>query len=176
MPQALTSNLRTVTCGFFHFYLPKNQAIWRWNGRGDYQMTHEQKSQIVALRAQGLGYKKVAQMLSLSVNTVKSYCKRSQASEPGTQSSNVTINNGYCRQCGKPLTQPKGKKRISFCSDTCRQQWWKTHPEKVHRRPTAMYSYICPACGNPFSAYGNSHRKYCCHACYVADRYGGGAV
>ena len=25
--------------------------------------------------------------------------------------------------------------------------------------------------GSAFTAYGNSHRKYCCHECYIADRY-----
>ena len=29
-------------------------------------------------------------------------------------------------------------------------------------------------CGKPFRAYGNSQRKYCCHACYVQARFRGG--
>jgi len=37
----------------------------------------------------------------------------------------------------------------------------------------AIYEYTCPTCGSAFTAYGNSHRKYCCHECYIADRFGG---
>ena len=39
----------------------------------------------------------------------------------------------------------------------------------------AIYEYTCPTCGSAFTAYGNSHRKYCCHECYIADRFGGKA-
>lgn len=32
----------------------------------------------------------------------------------------------------------------------------------------AVYTYTCPACGKEFTVYGNSHRKFCSHACYIA--------
>jgi len=139
-------------------------------------MTNEQKNQIAVLRAQGLGYKKVAQVLNLSVNTVKSFCKRSQIFEPDRALPAVEPSDGFCRQCGAPLMQQDGKKKIRFCSDGCRQKWWNAHPEKVNRRAAALYAYTCPSCGKHFSVYGNSHRKYCCHACYVADRFGDGNI
>lgn len=59
-----------------------------------------------------------------------------------------------------------------FCSDNCRTAWWNAHPEKVNRR--AVYHFTCAHCGKPFTAYGNAKRKYCSHACYIADRYKGG--
>lgn len=31
----------------------------------------------------------------------------------------------------------------------------------------------CPACGKEFPVYGNSHRKFCSHACYIAYRFRG---
>lgn len=34
----------------------------------------------------------------------------------------------------------------------------------------AVYAYTCPTCGSAFTVYGNSHRKYCCHEYYIADR------
>ena len=37
-------------------------------------MTEEQKKQVTALRKQGLGYKKVAQILDISVDSVKYFC------------------------------------------------------------------------------------------------------
>lgn len=38
----------------------------------------------------------------------------------------------------------------------------------------AADSFTCAECGKPFTAYGNSKRKYCCHTCYIAARFKGG--
>ena len=40
-------------------------------------MTNGEKVQIVQMRKRGLGYAEIAQRLGMSVNTVKSYCRRS---------------------------------------------------------------------------------------------------
>ena len=32
----------------------------------------------------------------------------------------------------------------------------------------------CRECGKPFTAYGNSRRKYCSHECYIRNRFKGG--
>lgn len=39
-------------------------------------MTNEQRATIDSLRSQGLGYKKIANMTSISPNTVKSYLRK----------------------------------------------------------------------------------------------------
>ena len=39
-------------------------------------MTNEQKLQIARLRRDGYGYVKIAQILGISNNTVKSFCRR----------------------------------------------------------------------------------------------------
>lgn len=84
----------------------------------------------------------------------------------------IELDAGFCLQCGALLTQTPGRKRVKFCSDNCRTAWWNAHPEKVNRR--AIYHFTCAHCGKPFTAYGNAKRKYCSHACYIADRYKGG--
>ena len=33
--------------------------------------------------------------------------------------------------------------------------------------------YKCEKCGKKFISYGNKDRKYCCHECYIEDRFGG---
>lgn len=137
-------------------------------------MNKTQKEQIHRLRHDGLGYLKIAQTLGLSENTVKSYCKRNNlggqmavaASDPAVQT--------FCKQCGQPLAQNTGHKSRKFCSRVCRQEWWKAHPEQVMQK--AVYTFTCAHCGVEFSAYGNSRRKYCSHACYIADRFGGEAT
>ena len=62
-------------------------------------------------------------------------------------------------------------------NDTQRQQIKElrgnSNLDKVNRK--ANYEFICPHCKKPFSAYGNKNRKYCSHACYIEDRFGGGS-
>ena len=131
-------------------------------------MTEEQKQQIISLREQGLGYMKVAQQTGISLNTVKSFCRRNIVvlSKP-----KAFATKGICEQCGKPVTQIEGRKLKRFCSDKCRNKWWRSNPDKVNR--IAMYKYQCPNCGKEFEVYGNKNRKYCCHECYLEHRFGG---
>lgn len=140
-------------------------------------MTNEQKSKITRLRTDGYGYMKIAQMLGVSENTVKSYCRRNNLIGRATEAlprAQVSSKDGIhlCLSCGVSVKQNQGRKAKKFCSDKCRMKWWNNNLDKVKRK--AIYEYICPHCGKPFTVYGNSHRKYCCHECYVADRFGGG--
>ncbi|KIR03816.1 Zinc-finger protein [Lachnospiraceae bacterium TWA4] len=126
-------------------------------------MTENQKEQILLLRAKGLGYIKIANEIGISENTVKSFCRRNQQ--------RVKRRENCCEHCGKPLIQISGRKKKRFCSDVCRNKWWNSHLDIVKRK--AIYQYTCPNCGKSFEVYGNRHRKYCCHECYVEYRFGG---
>jgi Uncharacterized conserved protein len=127
-------------------------------------MTNSQKEKIRTMRMQGMSYVKIGEILGISDNTVRSFCRRCGLGE-------AAKNTCCCKQCGKLVKIiPKRKPRI-FCSDECRAEWWNTHPESVHRK--AVYHFTCAHCGKPFTAYGNKGRKYCCHQCYIADRFGG---
>ena len=75
---------------------------------------------------------------------------------------------GNLPECGKPITQISGRKPKRFCS----RRW----AEMVERSPgrvgqKAFYEHVCPGCGQSFTAYGNSRRKYCSHECYVETRF-----
>lgn len=133
-------------------------------------MTEKQKIEIVTMRRDGEIYKDIAAKLGLSINTVKSYCRRVgvtvQADIPSEASD-------LCRECGKPINQNEKTKRRIFCCKSCREKWWAKHPEMVKRR--AVYNFICPTCKKKFTAYGNNKRKYCSHGCYVLARFGGDA-
>ena len=146
-----------------------------WRARA---MTNEQRATIDSLRAQGLGYKKIANMISISPNTVKSYLRQAKpvhmekpAFEPLPQPASPKQAECKCDNCGKTIEQVSGQKRKRFCSDSCRNAWWNSHLDQVRRR--AIYHFTCPACGKQFSAYGNAQRKYCSRACYLEGRYGG---
>lgn len=121
-------------------------------------MTNEQKTQIEYYRRKGHGYKQIAKMTGISVNTVKSYLRRNALND----------NHSVCEQCGKEIIQQKGRKHKRFCSDICRNKWWNSHLDLVKRK--ANYEYICAYCKMPFTAYGNSKRKYCCYECYSNSR------
>ncbi|WP_298030988.1 RNA polymerase subunit sigma-70 [uncultured Dysosmobacter sp.] len=138
-------------------------------------MTDTQKDRIRQMKADGVGYIKIARELGLSENTVKSFCRREglngkaldgMSPAPGTDI-------GICPCCGTKVVQNPGRKMKKFCSDKCRNKWWNSHQDRVKRR--AHYEFVCAYCKKPFTAYGNAGRKYCSHACYVADRFGGGA-
>jgi len=133
-----------------------------------------QKEQIRNLRREGMSYAKIAKQVDVSRDAVISFCRRNGLQEIKKPIPVVNTDAAdVCRECGKPLVQVDGMKRRVFCSKECRVKWWKEHPERLNQK--AVYQYTCPHCGKPFSAYGNSKRKYCSHACYISDRFGGGA-
>lgn len=130
-------------------------------------MNDMQKAKIQELRLQGAGYRKIAKEMGLSENTVKSYCHRHPQTEQKTDSEHIH----YCLQCNKIIEQNSKRKEKKFCSDTCRMAWWNSHRDKVKHR--IVHQMECANCHKTFTVYGNGQRKYCSHACYVADRFGG---
>lgn len=137
-------------------------------------MTDKQKNQILRLRADGLGYGKVAQELGISVNTVKSFCRRNSAGSKPVEKSQSKLSGEVtlCENCGTEIQQILKRKKKRFCCDKCRNAWWNRHLDTVKRK--SLYTFICPHCGREFTVYGDKRRKYCSHECYIADRFGGG--
>ena len=110
------------------------------------------------LALKGYGYKRIATVLEISPNTVKSHLRR----HPVTESRSVCLN------CGKPVEQNPGRKEKKFCSDKCRMTWWNSHQDQVNKQ--AYYTLNCQYCGKEFASYGNKNRKYCYRECYAAAR------
>lgn len=136
-------------------------------------MNNLQKYRISLLRNSGESYNSIADALGLSVNTVKSYCRRNKIkSSTPVISPRSLINQIYCKQCGNELSQMPHKKPLKFCSNECRVKWWNSHPDEVNKK--AIYSFSCAHCDKTFTAYGNSSRKYCSHECYINARFKGG--
>lgn len=134
-------------------------------------MTNEQKLNVRRLRADNQSYVSIAGAIGVSVSAVKAYCQRNGLTGfRATAPKEPELPTTSCKECGKPIQQRSGIKEIKFCCPECRQKWWNAHPEMVNRK--AVYDFTCAYCGKPFSAYGNAHRKYCCHACYIIGRYG----
>lgn len=134
-------------------------------------MTNEQKARITALRRDGTGYATIAAMIGISKETVKSFCRRNALT--GNTSATPPAEE-MCRNCGAEIVQnPKTRKKV-FCSPGCRNDWWKAHPQPSVQN--TAYQHTCVHCGKLFTAYGTVPRKYCSHACYIADRFKGGAA
>lgn len=134
-------------------------------------MTNEQKQKIAELRGTGFSHAKIGELLGISKNTVKTYCRRHNLNVAQKISASEDSPTA-CRQCGAPLAQTERHKTRVFCGKECREKWWHSHAEQINRK--AIYTFSCTGCGKIFSAYGNSQRKYCSHECYINARFKGG--
>ncbi len=136
-------------------------------------MTNEQKEKIIDLRHQGYGYTAIANAVGLKKDNIKAFCrKHGLAGVKAESNARVSIVQDICLNCGKPLTQQPGVKQRKFCCPECRTKWWNAHQDQVKQK--ALYRFTCPECGQDFTSYGNSKRKYCSHECYIAARFKGG--
>lgn len=153
-------------------------------------MTQQEKDRLAAYRRDGLGCTEIARRLSLSVNTVKSYCRRNglsgyekngigatgnrevkkrnpEGSNDRQAAGELPREGSTCPQCGQSFDSSVHSRPKRFCSDCCRMAWWHAHrgEEKgaVNRR--------CPQCGRVFRT--SRVQKYCSHACYTVHRFGG---
>lgn len=148
-------------------------------------MTDVEKKKIEEMRDAGLSYKQIADETDLSINTVKSFCRRRgngdvspviskaepmETEKPVPKKIEYGSNSEVCRYCGKPLFSTSGKRKKKFCSDTCRVRYWSEHRNDLPHKIT--YTYRCAHCGKEFTIYGKKSRKYCSTECYFADRFG----
>ena len=122
-------------------------------------MNLEQKQQIIKLKSEGYGYKKISKELNVPLSSVRYVC------EKGMDDISLL---GTCKRCGNTIRSIKGKKRKQFCCDRCRWDWWNSHIKEVNKK--AFYTLTCKHCGKEFTAYGNQKRVYCCHECYIEDK------
>ena len=135
-------------------------------------MTQSEKYQIEIFRIQGIGYTEIAKRMRISVNSIKTYCRRNALGGKRGYETAGTISICACENCGKPVIQNPKRKRKRFCSDSCRNAFWNSHMDLVKRK--AIYEFTCQHCGKQYTSYGNKTRKYCSHQCYVLERFKGG--
>lgn len=130
------------------------------------------------MRRDGAGYGKIATILGISKEAIKSFCRRNMIPS-NVQDTSVdsvatittkALDGVACKQCGKRLIQQPKHKPKRFCSDECRLSWWRDHDNQLNKK--AMYTIRCAGCGQTFESYGNKARKYCGHACYIKNRFG----
>ena len=133
-------------------------------------MTKDTRDKILSLRESGMGYQSIAQAVGEKRDAVRYICKSRGLG--GIAKEEMVIQGKVCACCGTGITQPAGKgRRRRFCSESCRRNWWRKHPEEGKKHEKALYHGICAHCGKEFIAYGNNHRTYCSRECYVKERF-----
>lgn len=106
------------------------------------------------LRAKGLGYKAIADIVGSNKDLVKKYCKRHGIAGFVAQAKGSPVSDHECKQCGK-VFKPIGNDRITFCSRECSSRYYSNN-KAIH---------MCIACGVKVSRKGNK-----CANCYNTQR------
>lgn len=119
-------------------------------------MTQEEKRRIIEMRAAGCSYIRISAELYMSVNSIKSYCRRHGLGADMTLEETQPVQEAHvpqsafcpapqaataCEQCGDPVWQTAGRKHRRFCSDACRQAWWSAHRSLMKRK--TMHGFVC---------------------------------
>lgn len=135
-------------------------------------MKREDFKQVQALRDAGYSYSEIATILGVPKNSVKSYCSRFSI-RPGSRDQLADEDGALrCRKCGLAIERGYRFATKRFCSPDCRMRWWNAHRD--HAKSKTMQMMVCNNCNKAFRCYAGEHRKYCCHACYIAHRFGKG--
>lgn len=163
-------------CGIFLFDrpnpMPPKAYIRRKVLVRRFGVNEQQKQQIIKMRSGGHSYKTISDRLEISINTVKSFCRRNQV-VAGERKEDFSFSSSKpkkssCEMCGANVGQISGRKKKRFCSDDCRFAWWS---EKRKKQEVGLKK-LCAFCRAEFL--GSNERKYCSHGCYIKDRFGGG--
>lgn len=125
-------------------------------------MTIEERDQVQEYQRQGLGYRRIAALTGISVNTLRNYCRRHPYIE---DEAGTTVR--PCKQCGaKVKTKPHQKAKL-YCSDECRMAWWSAHQNKINHKST--YTKICANCGATFDSV-HPEARFCNRECFAEYR------
>ncbi|AVP55283.1 hypothetical protein K144313037_17600 [Clostridium tetani] len=133
-------------------------------------MTDEQKERIKHMRQQGIGYKKIANEIGLSRDSVRGYCRRNGLDGLGEEIAmqhKILMQEEFiyvlCLQCGKEIKQNATGRKRKYCSMECKRVW-----DKAHRK---AFDLECAYCVKKFKSLGIKHLKYCSRDCYIKDRF-----
>ncbi|MFQ9186978.1 MAG: RNA polymerase subunit sigma-70 [Agathobacter rectalis] len=111
-------------------------------------MTDKEKSTIAEYRQAGYSYTQISKMMDLSINSIKTYCKRHDLGGKVAYTVTVINTGSKYENCGKDIIQNSGRKTKRFCCDKCRNKWRNEHMDQVKRK--ANYVYTCMNCKKYF--------------------------
>ena len=149
-------------------------------------MTNEEATRISELRDQGYGYKKIADTLSLSLNTVKSYCRRHEvpktipAPTPSTAPAEAYAALAEASALVSPLVAP-GEPSVASPGPSAAPGEPSAAPvepsatpaEPSTQSPSLTNNPVCKHCGTPIYQYPHRRkRQFCSDACRQKWWYG----
>lgn len=117
-------------------------------------MTDLQKEKIIALRTEGLSVQAISDKLMIPTGTIKSYLARRNPAP-------------RCAYCNQVIPREQHRKNKRFCSDRCRNAWWRNN---CNVSKTAV-KVVCPVCGTAFTSFPSKHQTYCSKACAGRARW-----
>ena len=128
-------------------------------------MKQEQKQQITKMRRRGDTYNEIADFVEIPMSTVRSHCLRYKIypEPPPDPKPN------HCRYCGKHIQQKPKMKPRKFCCSKCRETYWNKNHVKTKGY---LFKVKCAYCNKNFEKYKHSEQRFCCHRCYIFDRFG----
>lgn len=126
-------------------------------------MTEKEVEAVVRLQGYGLDCRAIAEITGVNREALKTFVRRHPI-----QSVKPIDTDGYCRNCGRPLSYTVGHRIRLFCDQSCRMAYWNSHRDRVSRKK--WKDYVCLTCGQPFKSYGSRPRKYCGRKCYHESR------
>lgn len=109
------------------------------------------KNDVDFLIAKGATNREIANILGISINTIKSKRRRYLERTQGKNS---------CLYCGKVFEKNNRGMKKGFCSYHCRVCYW--NKRKMERE----YELECENCGKKFISKGNPNKRYCSRKCY----------
>lgn len=92
------------------------------------RLSDDIREEIRYLRLRGIGYKRIATELGLSLNTVRSFCVRHGLG--GNRNADGTVQHP-CRYCGKDVPQTPHRREKFYCSDKCRCSYFYEQKKKT---------------------------------------------
>lgn len=98
---------------------------------------NSQVENIKKLRENNYSISQIARTLDISVNTVKSICRRygftTSEEVRGSIPPVITQDTlSKCKYCGRLMDNPWHRKQKSFCSDKCRYDYWNQEKRLSH--------------------------------------------
>lgn len=132
---------------------PSKWPLFLGISKGGPRMTTHETILIDNYRRQGLGYKKIAAIMELPSNSVKTYIRRHPLDETSCG----------CLNCGVPIEQTPHHRTRKYCSDRCRLAWWHTHQSQLNR---SMDERTCTYCGSTYSTHKKA-QQFCSRECYA---------
>lgn len=96
-------------------------------------MTENQKKQILQCRQLGFSYAEISRKMGISVNSIKTYCKRHGLGGIRANSNMLSQIITTCEYCDMSVKQNPKRKQKRFCSDKCRNRWWNAHMSQVKK-------------------------------------------